>query len=193
MLKRHRCSIDLGLNVLRIVGGSGNEEVNLCANCRSFKPQFYATRACVLYGMAGMEETTRFFVFFCGGISDSITNKSPLVVSFVSSQVPFLAENELPESGTFGKDGQKVAEGGEGDAKADSSSISSSGPAPKKQCSDSHDSAGAGAGARGDGGSDVMSETDKVCTAVIYSLTWLHVPLRIIIYVLLSVCGLWPV
>lgn len=29
MLKRHRCSIDLGDNVLRIMGGSGVEEVRV--------------------------------------------------------------------------------------------------------------------------------------------------------------------
>lgn len=77
MLKRHRCSIDLEKDVLRIMGGSGAEEV------------------------------------------------------------PFLAENELPKSGTFGKDGQKVEEDVKEDVKESAPLPSSTVPAPpptKKQC-----------------------------------------------------------
>lgn len=74
MLKRHRCSIDLGDNVLRIMGGSGVEEI------------------------------------------------------------PFLPENELPDKGTFGKDGQKVEEDTKVGAESSSGSSSSTIPPPKKQC-----------------------------------------------------------
>lgn len=70
-------------------------------------------------------------------------------------QIPFLPENELPVSGTFGKDGQKA--GGEdskvgAESTAKSSATSSASPPPKKQCSGG-----------GDDESTVMSETDKVC------------------------------
>lgn len=90
MLKRHRCCIDLGSNVLRIVGGSGIEEI------------------------------------------------------------PFLPENELPQSGTFGRDGQK--EESNSDAKA--STTSSASPVAKKQCSSS--------GSSSSGDSGAMSEADKI-------------------------------
>ena len=95
-------------------------------------------------------------------------------------QVSFLAENELPQNGTFGKDGQKVEE--ESDVKADTSSSASSSaaasssmspPPTKKQCADTDGiadsstsgasgSAGAGAGAGVEGGAAVVTEAEKV-------------------------------
>ena len=43
-----------------------------------------------------------------------------------------MPENELPDNGTFGKDGQKV----DSDAKAESSTSSISSPPAKKQCNE---------------------------------------------------------
>jgi hypothetical protein len=66
-----------------------------------------------------------------------------------------LPENELPDNGTFGKDGQKVEEDTKVDAESSSGSSSSTIPPPKKQCGTDKSVSG------GEGGD--MLTADKVC------------------------------
>lgn len=98
-----------------------------------------------------------------------------LCVVFYLMKVPFLPENELPQNGTFGKDGEKVKDDVEHDAPTSSTSSTttassttvSSPPPAKKQCGD-HDvnggtSDGTGAGASGENASTAgMTEPEKV-------------------------------
>lgn len=74
----------------------------------------------------------------------------------IAIKIPFLPENELPQSGTFGRDGQKVDESSS-DAKA--STTSSASPVAKKQCNSS--SSSSSSSSSGDG--SAMTEADKVC------------------------------